>query len=77
MHCVPQIIDPQFFGIQDKVVTITEFYDYPVKVIGKYFESYLEAAAADPNLLLLNYNEGLASHHRKDQQPDGDNIHRR
>ena len=59
MHCVPQIIDPQFFGIQEKVVTITDFYDYPVKVIGKYLESYLEAAAADPNLLLLNYNEGI------------------
>lgn len=59
MHCVPQFIDPQFFGIPDKVVTIPDFYDYPVKVIGKYLETYLEVAATDPNLLLLNYNEGM------------------
>lgn len=59
MHCVPQIIDPQFFGIQDKVVTITDFYDYPVEVIGKYLETYIEVAATDPNFFLLNYNEGM------------------
>jgi hypothetical protein len=59
MHCVPQIIDPQFFGIESKVATIQDFYDYPIRVIEKYLETYINVLETDPRFFLLNYSEGM------------------
>ena len=59
MHCVPQLIDPKFFGIEEKVVTIQDFYDYPIRVIEKYMETYIAVAETDPNFFLINYSQGM------------------
>jgi hypothetical protein len=59
MHCIPEFIDPEFFGFQDKIITSDEFYNYPIRVIEKYMQSYIDAVNSDSNTFLLNYKQGL------------------
>jgi len=58
-HCIPQFIDPGFFGIREQVVTAEDFYNYPIKVIEKYFEAFIEVIEKDNNAFLFNYNDGM------------------
>jgi hypothetical protein len=59
IHCIPQFIDPEFFGIQDKVITSNDFYNYPARIIEKYMEAYVDVMATDSNAFLLNYSQGM------------------
>lgn len=59
MHCVPQMLDPEILGIKEKVITSNDFYNYPVKVIEKYMETYIDVIENDSHSFLLNYKEGM------------------
>jgi hypothetical protein len=61
MHCIPQFIDPEFFGIKEPIITSTDFYNYPVKVIEKYLQGYIDVMESDSKAYLLNYNQGMLS----------------
>jgi len=58
-HCIPQFVAPEFLHIKEPVVTVTDFYDYPIKVISKYLEGFIQVMDADANAFLFNYNEGM------------------
>lgn len=59
IHCIPQFIAPEFFDIKDEIITTTDFYDYPIKVIEKYMEAYIDVVLNDSNSFLLNYKQGM------------------
>ncbi len=59
MHCIPQFVPQELLGIKEQVVTAADFYDYPIKVIEKYLEAYVDIFAKDDNAFLFNYNEGM------------------
>ncbi len=60
-HCIPQFISPGFFGIKEEVITVEDFYDYPIKLIEKYLEAYIEIAENDSNAFLFNYNQDMTN----------------
>ncbi len=59
MHCIPQIIPPAFFGINDEIVTAEDFYNYPIKITEKYLQAFIDIASTDSNAFLFNYSEGM------------------
>jgi hypothetical protein len=59
MHCIPQLIAPEFLGITGEIATAEDFYNYPIKVIEKYLEAYINIIESDNNALLFNYNSGM------------------
>jgi hypothetical protein len=58
-HCIPQFVASEFLGIQQPVVSVTDFYEYPIRVMEKYFEGYIKIIKDDCNAFLFNYNEGM------------------
>lgn len=61
MHCIPQVIPPAFFGIQEEIITAEDFYNYPIKVTEKYLQAFTAIAAKDKNAYLFNYNQGMVN----------------
>lgn len=59
IHCIPQIIDPILFGINEPVITSSDFYNYPIRVIEKFLQAYVEVMEKDLNVFLLNYHQGF------------------
>ncbi|WCT10348.1 aspartyl/asparaginyl beta-hydroxylase domain-containing protein [Mucilaginibacter jinjuensis] len=58
MQAVPTVIEPEIFGFTEEDWTTNNFDVYLAKVLERYFDKFLEAAAHDPLSMLLNYNEG-------------------
>ncbi|AFD07704.1 sulfotransferase family protein [Solitalea canadensis] len=58
MQAVPGIIEPELFGFKRDDVITADLDAYLVKVLIKYQQKYLEIAAADPRVQLVNYDEG-------------------
>jgi hypothetical protein len=58
-HCIPQFVEPALLGITEAVITAEDFYNYPIKVVEKYQEAFINIIKEDSNAFLFNYKEGM------------------
>ncbi|MBS7254371.1 sulfotransferase family protein [Flavobacterium branchiicola] len=59
MHMVPNLLSPDIFGITSKEIEERSFRQYGALVLEKYYQGFLDFNAADKNVIMLNYNEGM------------------
>jgi hypothetical protein len=58
MQAVPGVLEPEIFGFDRDVLTITNLDEYMVKVIESYLQAFAEILKTDQFALPVNYNEG-------------------
>jgi hypothetical protein len=59
MQAIPGVIQPEVFGFTQEDITPANLDEYMIKVIEKYFSSFIEVASKDKGVMLVNYNEGM------------------
>jgi len=59
MHMVPNLIPPSVFGITSKEIEEVGYRQYQALVLEKYFQAFLDFYEKDPNVIMLNYNDGM------------------
>ena len=59
MQAVPGVVPNELLGIEDGAVDPTDFDGHTAKVLENYLEAFFRTTKADPNTLLVNYNEGI------------------
>lgn len=59
LHAVPEMLEPELFGLTITEKHITNFDVYMADVLKAYYEQMLIITSIDKNVLLVNYEEGM------------------
>ena len=59
MHAVPGVIEPFLFGFNFEEIKDLSLNNYLIKVLEKYYSTYIKLLHYDKKCVIVNYNEGL------------------
>lgn len=59
MQAVQHVIEPELFGFEPEHISAMPMDQYTGLVLERYFQVYQDIIEKDPNVLLLNYHDGI------------------